>query len=132
MVYGVREAGTRAILEFLRIHFGFEYFPYILLRRIFKLMLARSQRSANPRWLPGIDLKSSIKWPQVSLESNFYRTKNIHDKPSIDAAKREIHFFDRNENYYKNYVRGNQTEPNYEWYRSQMPYTTKNQVLIVL
>ena len=26
LIYGVRKAGTRAILEFLRIHFGFEYF----------------------------------------------------------------------------------------------------------
>lgn len=68
IVYGVRKAGTRAILEFLRIH------------------------------------------------------------PSIAAAKREIHFFDRNENYYKNYVRGTDTEPNYEWYKNQMPYSTKNQI----
>ena len=68
-------------------------------------------------------------WPQVSLESSFYWTKNIQYKPSIVAARREIHFFDRNENYYKNYVRGTDTEPNYEWYKNQMPYTTKNQVL---
>ena len=70
-----------------------------------------------------------LVWPQVAPESNFYGTKNIHDKPSIAAAKREIHFFDRNENYYKNYVRGTDTEPNYEWYKNQMPYSTKNQVL---
>ena len=65
----------------------------------------------------------------MSLDSIFSLNKNIQDKPSIAAAKREIHFFDRNENYYKNYVRGTDTEPNHEWYRNQMPYTTKNQVL---
>jgi len=71
IVIGVRKAGTRAILEFLRIH------------------------------------------------------------PQVTAAKREPHFFDRRENYYKDYDarrRDDEYEVNYEWYKNKMQPALKNQV----
>merc|ERR1719277_2985642 len=71
IVFGIRKGGTRAILEFLRVH------------------------------------------------------------PQVVAAKRELHFFDRRENYYKNYDstrKDDNYEVNYDWYKSRMQPSRKNQV----
>ena len=51
----------------------------------------------------------------------------ISKKPQIAAARREIHFFDRNEHYYDaNGEAGG--KPDYDWYKSKMAPARKNQV----